>query len=192
MNRKIYWRSWCQTESFIELENIKHLPLKHEWVNGYQSPWTNDDIWLTTNGLDYLYGAKLPQVSWFAESYQYAQKEYDVYETDKKFAHRFHFNPNYCKQYNTSQMPIFGWWKKELPLFLQTVVNKKPEFTFGMVLGKKPPKGNGPDYVFGWFREEIVKAAKNRSMKYYGGGWSPEDKNYAGESYVNGGRNTPA
>jgi len=192
MKRKVFWKSWSQQESAFELENIKTLPLNFEWVNGYSgNGWNVEDIWLTTNGNEYLYGARLPQVSWFAESFYYLQPQYCIYDTDKRFNLRLHFNPNFCKQQNTKPLSIFGWWNRELAIYEETVKNKKADFTFGMVLGKKPPKQGQPPCYFGWIRDEIVKAAVNRSFRYYGYGWSHEDKNYGGEIYMNGQRSSP-
>jgi hypothetical protein len=59
-----------------------------------------------------------------------------------------------------------------------------------MVLSKKPDQ-KGCDSDYGFFRQKVVDAAKDRSFRYWGKGWNTQDKNYGGETYVNGNRNTP-
>ncbi len=190
--KKVFWRSWSPIESTIELNKIKDLDLKNEWIDGnkeYQKI-TLDDVWLGTNGLDVFPDVGFNQFSWFAESYIYNKQAYDIFPTDNRFDLRFHFNPYFCKYNNTKQLNIFTWWEKEIELFKETIKNKKPEFTFGMVLAKKPIERIHPAY-FGWYRTEVVNACKDRSFRYYGQNWDKSDKNYFGEKYVNGNVSSP-
>lgn len=192
MSRKVFYYSWSPIEATFETERISKLPTKQQWVNAYSGIPTPNDIYLTTNGYDFNKTMGKPvykRATLYAESYQYLKGEYDNYSLDKKWGHRYHFNPNYVKQPNTTLQKIGCWWESELGLYQDTVKNKDPQHMFGMVLSKKPPKQQ--PYEFGWYRSEIVNKAKDRSFKYYGGGWDRMDKNYGGEAYVNGNRNTP-
>lgn len=189
MARRILWRSWCRLEAGFELERMSQLPMSHEWVNAHEVMPEADDIWLTTNGYDYRQGP-FKKASLYAESYQYLRGEYDRYNSDPKWDHRFHFNPHYYTQDRTSQQGIGAWWKQELELFEKTLEKKNPEFTFGMVLSKKPLIKKHP-CEFGWFRTEVVNRARSRSFKYFGAGWEKGDPFYGGEVYVHGHRGTP-
>ena len=192
---RVFYRSWSQGEAGIELDRINNLGLTNEWLSGhteYQKIKLKD-VWLSTNGAEQVPGAGFTQMSWHAESYVYNRQQHDIFPVDKRFNLRFHFNPNFCKYPNTKQLSIYTWWKNELPLFLETVKNKKPEFMFGMVLGKKPEdRSTFPSCYFGHARSEIVRASKNRSFRYYGYDWSKDDPNYGGEAYVKGNRSDPA
>ena len=190
MSKRIIWRSWSKLEASYELSRMKNLPLRNLWLNGHEVLPTPNDIFFTTNGYDHQRGGAAKRVTWYAESYQYLKSEYDRYQSDTRWNHRFHFNPNFTTQPNTSLINIAGFWQHELALFEETIKNKKPEFTFGMVLGKKPPKKMPCD--FGYFRTEVIEKSKGRSFGYYGCNWERSDPNYKGEVYVNGNRNSPA
>jgi hypothetical protein len=196
MPRRVLWTSWSKFEADFELERIAHLGLKYEWVSAHRVPPTPDDIWLSTNGGNYFDGP-FKKATVTAESYQYLVSDYENYPIDTKWDHRFHFNPNYYRHPKTSHLNIMTWWQHEKQLFDTTARSKSPEFMFGMVLGKKPPKRH--PYEFGWFRTEVVEKARGRSFKYYGfgkddkgNGWDSADPNFGGEAYVHGNRGTPA
>ena len=190
MARKVYWRSWSRGEAAFELCRLIGLPFVHEWVDAHQTQITNiTDIWMTTNGYDFRPGP-FPKVTWVAESYQYLRNEYDNWPRDKKWTHRFHFCPVYAGMPQSSHHGIMTWWKRELQLFEDTIKNKKPEFLFGMVLSKKPLDRSYP-WMFGWYRTEVVNKLRGHSFRYYGGGWTKDDPNYAGEIYVGGHRGSP-
>jgi hypothetical protein len=190
MNRVVFWRSWSAGECALELERIKGLPLKRLWVDGHKFPNpTPDDIWMTTNGYDYKPGL-FRRASWYAESYNYLRGEYDRYNQDTRFNHRFHFNPNFCKQPNTSFLPIMCWWRQEKELFDKLIKSKPIKYQFGMVLSKKPDLKIYPGDC-GQLRTAVVNAARGHSFRYYGCKWDKNDPNYGGEIYVNGTRNTP-
>jgi hypothetical protein len=184
----VIYTSWSKLEAQFELERLQGLPLQHQWLNAHNTAVQPNDIYLTTNGYDFKPGPH-KKATLISESYQYLKNEYEHWAHDNKWDHRFHFNPNYSKVSKSSAHGIMTWWKRELALFEQTANNKKPEFTFGMVLSKKPLDKSKP-WMFGWYRSEIVNQSHGRSFKYYGGGWS-NDSNYGGEAYVAGHRGTP-
>lgn len=190
MARRVFWRSWSRHEAEYELQRFAGLPFQHEWVDAHknQNPGPND-IWLTTNGYDYR-PFPGPKASLYAESYQYLKGEYDHFLADARYNHRFHFCPTFATAPRATLHLISCFWKKEVDLFRDTVNNKNPEFTFGMVLSKKPTERKAP-YEFGWFRSAVVQAAQVRSFRHYGGGWTP-NPTYGGEAYVHGHRGTPA
>src|SRR5208337_716366 len=110
MPRRIIWKSWSRVEASYELTRIKNLPLRSLWVNGHENNPIGDDIYFTTNGYDYR-NASLARnkVTWYAESYQYLKSEYDNYQNDKRWNHRFHFNPNFTNLPDTSLVNIAGF-----------------------------------------------------------------------------------
>lgn len=191
--KRIFYRSWSELEAAIEIGRVRGN-LFNEWRDGHKDyiEVNNNDAWLTTNGNEYIPGAGFKQITWHAESYFYNAQQYQIFPNDQRFDLRFHFNPNMLQYPRTQHLQIYTWWKHEHDLFKGMVKNKKPQFTFGMVLGKKPDKQpNFPPCYFGYIRSEIVKASKNRSFKYYGYGWSKEDPNYGGEAYIKGRANDP-
>lgn len=196
MSRKVVWTSWSKVEADFELERIATLGLQHAWVSAHRVAPAPEDIWLTTNGGSYIDGP-YKKATVTAESYQYLVSDYENYATDTRWDHRFHFNPLYYRYPRASHLNIMTWWLTEKTLFDATLRNKSPEFTFGMVLGKKPAKRM--PYEFGWYRSVVVEKARDRSFRYYGfgkddkgNGWSTDDPNFAGEAYVHGHRGTPA
>jgi hypothetical protein len=188
MARRILWRSWSALEAAFELERIQGLPLVNQWLNAHQVVPQAGDVWFTTNGYDFRPGP-WRKVTWVAESYQYLQNEYNIWADDRKWDLRFHFNPHYANQHNSAYHNIMTWWLRELELFEKTVGNKKPEFTFGMVLAQKPMDRSQP-WMFGWYRSEVVGKSQGRSFKHFGPRW-PHNPHYGGEAYVEGNRNTP-
>jgi hypothetical protein len=196
MARRVFWRSWSRLEADYELDRFKGLPFQHEWVDAHKHNPGPEDIWLTTNGYDWRgncpNGTLLPRrATLYAESFQYLRNEYVGFQSNRQWSHRFHFCPTYTNFPNTTLHLISCYWKQEgLGLFSQTVQNKKPEFTFGMVLAKKPmerPLG----CEFGYMRTKVVEAGQNRSFRHYGAGW-PTSPTYGGEKFVHGHRGSPA
>lgn len=188
---RVFWRSWCKLEAAFELERIWKLPMSHQWVNAHQQMPTNaDDIWLTTNGYDFVNG-RFKKASLYAESYIYLKPQYDAYSRDTRWNHRFHFNPLYAKLPNCSQQGIGCFWLSELSDTYQEIKkNKKIQFTFGMCQGRKAvEKCHTSD--FGWYRTEIVKCAKGHSWRYYGVNWISGDPHFGGEIYIKGSRGNP-
>ena len=185
----IVWRSWSSYEAAFELERIEKLPLQNKWVNGHKIKPNNNDIYLTTNGYDYMpYDCQ--KVSLYAESYVYLKSEYDNWDKNQnKWTHRFHFNPYYCSN-RCTQQGIGTWWKNELSLFENLRTNKTIKYCFGMVLGNKGVKRSVPCDI-GYIRTKIVNTGMNRSFKYYGSRWPHGDKNYGGECYIDGSRGSP-
>jgi hypothetical protein len=116
--------------------------------------------------------------------------EYKNYANDKKWFHRFHFNPHYASQPNCSQIYIAGFWQREKKRYFEVLKEQKPTHTFGMVQGMKSNKKICPaDH--GYLRTDVVRECRNRSFYYYGTGWPKGDPNYRGEMYVNGQKCSP-
>ena len=182
----VYWRSWSRGEAQFELTRLKeNVPLQNVWINAHDNPNPGpNDIWLTTNGYDWM-PHKCRKITWYAESFIYLANEYNNY-ANNKWDHRFHFNPNYANQKNSSLLNIHCWWKREL----KTFIYQKPTHLMGMVQGKKPDQPKHPA-DFGYFRNRVVQALRGRSFYYHGTAWPSGDPNYKGESYVAGQRSSP-
>lgn len=190
MPKRVVWRSWSRLEAGFELDRMKDLPMQHQWVDGHHVQPQAGDIYLTTNGYDHRQ-VPCPKATLYAESYVYLRGEYDNWvRNERKWDHRFHFNPKYYGSRRSSQQGIGTWWKCELPLYEELSKNKKIEHTFGMVLGNKGIQKSVP-VDFGWFRSKVVDACKASSFRFFGTNWPKETPNYGGEKYVNGARNTP-
>lgn len=187
--RKVFWRSWSCLEAEFELNRIKEIPeIQLQWINAHtQQNITSQDIWLTTNGYDWK-PVNCPKITWYAESFVYLPNEYNNY-ANNKWNHRFHFNPNYSSQKNSSLLNIACWWRREKQAYAEIMAHKKPTHMFGMVQGKKPDKKICPA-DFGFFRNKVVQQLRNKSFYYYGTNW-PADPNYRGEIYINGKRSSP-
>lgn len=188
--QRIIWRSWSKLEAEIETQNLQKLPLQNQWLNGHTTQPSKGDIYLTTNGYDYRPG-QFWKITVYAESYTYLNNEYNQYDKDNKWYHRFHFNPNYAAKTRSSKHGIGCFWKHELPLFEEIKKNKKHDTCFGMVLGYKGKQTRKFDCDIGYFRDKVVMAGKNRSFKYYGTDWPKGDPNYKGNKYINGHRGSP-
>jgi len=189
---RIFWKSWSRGECEFELQRLKenNVPLQNIWINAHDNQnYAPGDVLLTTNGYDFRPGP-WKKVTWVAESYQYLPNEYNNWARDQKWDLRLHFNPHYCGQYNCSHHGIMTWWRREIELFEKTVKNKKPEFIFGMVLGKKPVDRSQP-WMFGWYRTEVVNKLQGRSFRHFGSGHWPPSPYFGGEAYVDGNRGTP-
>lgn len=189
MARKVYWRSWSKLEADFELGRLRGLMPEHEWVDAHKHQPGPGDIYLTTNGYDWRGGSFL-KASLYAESYVYLKAEYDKWRTNRKWNHRFHFNPNYYKLQNCSYQGIGTWWKREISLFEQLKGSKTINHQFGMCLGRKPEDRSNPANL-GYIRSEVVRAGRKRSFRYYGTKWPAGDPNYGGEKYLDGHRGTP-
>ncbi len=187
--KRIIWRSWSRYEAAWELDRLKNFPMQHQWLNGHEVAPEVNDIYLTTNGYDYRVGG-FKKASLYWESYVYLRQEYDRWNVDKRWNHRFHFNPNYYNKPDCSYLGIGTWWKSELPMYEQFRAIKKVEHVFGMVLGWKPTQPIHPADL-GHIRSTIVKECRTRSFKYYGTKWPSGDPHYNGEAYVYGAKHSP-
>ncbi len=172
----ILWRSWSAAEAQYELAAMTG---QLNWLNGHQYEPQPSDVWLTTNGYDHR-SDHTRQLTWYAESANYLMGEYDRYHSDTRWAHRFHFNPNYLVG-NTTKLAIGCWWLDELADYYTIKRTKSIINQFGMVLSHKPYSGHPFD--FGPIRSQIVAACVGHNFKYYGSGWSTDDINYGGEVY---------
>lgn len=188
MAKRVLWRSWCKLEAGLELEKMHGLPMQYQWVDGHQHQPGPEDIWLTTNGYDYKNG-RFKKVSLYAESFIHLRGEYQKWNTNMKWNHRFHFNPIFAKFPNCTQHNIGCWWKKEIDVF-EEAKESDTKYVFGMVLGDKGVKKTHP-CDNNWYRHEVVKHGRDRSLMYYGTKWPLGDKRCGGEKYIRGHRGTP-
>lgn len=191
--RRIFWRSWSRFEAEFELNRLKedNVPLSNQWINAHtQTNPEPNDIWLTTNGYDFMPNRAKP-VTWYAESFVYLPNEYNNYKMNQnKWYHRYHFNPNYATQQNSSLLHIACWWQREKRTYDDIIKKKNPTHVFGMVQGKKPDE-KLCQADWGNFRTKVVQTCRNRSFYYYGTKWTKDDPNYKGEAYLDGQKHSP-
>ena len=186
---RIIYTSWSALEAAFEIAIFQKLDMEYQWLDAYNHQPQPNDLFLTTNGYSWRQGP-FKKASLYAESSLYLPNEYKIWFTDRKWNHRFHFIPHYASFNNCSLQNIGCWWLSELPMFDEINKAKKPEFTFGMVLGKKKEKQEAP-IELGYMRSMVVVAGKGRSFKYFGTNWPQGDPNYGGEVYISGARHSP-
>jgi hypothetical protein len=188
--KRVLWRSWTPEWSAFEVERLQSLGLN--WHDGHKLYPLSDDIWLTVNGQNCPHPEWLPEscvkATFYCETYQYLQTEYDAFPNDTKWDVRFTYNPDLLKYLNTRLITLPGYWAMDGKPRMETVRDK----TFGMVLTKKFQKLSPCD--LGPKRTEFVEALKGKSFVYWGQYWDMQsygefypseaiDPNYQGTSF---------
>lgn len=175
--RRVLWRSWSAECAAFDLNRLRLIDLKCNWINGHVNKPEPNDVWLTGNGYctsnDICYKATI-----YAEPYIYLKNEYDSFHVNNSWDVRFVYNREYLDYPKTYLLPIAGYWDYDG----HAQLSRKRDHVFGMVLARKPPKLHPSD--IGEMRLKYVKALSNHSFVYWGSGWDWMDQNYQGESFT--------
>lgn len=148
-----------------------------DWHDGHAYLPGPNDIWLTSNGT--AFDAPAPRrlsATYYCETYQYMQQEYNQFPHDTKWDIRFTYNNELTKYPNVVSLPRPGYWR----FYGKHVPDVPRDKMFSMVLSHRAKQLTSCD--LSPIRNQFVSLLRNKSFIYWGRGWDTSDPNYQGES----------